>query len=231
MIVIALSSGQSVTPAAAGVFDEGRFSFELPAGWREIPRRDLDDLTEWIAVATAGRSVELYQYGFIPPSFEADPWLPHLLIQVREGGRIPYGRFIDLEGRPRSVTADPQRPRRDLPRLILGVDLDRAGFDRSRFCLRLEHTLDLRFKGRARVQTAAFLTEKGVIALHYIDREARTDEARSVFDQIVASVTIAPDIAYRPRVLDRWPGLPFFIAAVVVAAALVIYLATRRRST
>jgi hypothetical protein len=207
---------------------DGRFSLAPPDGWREIPGQELEDLSVWIAEATFGRSVEVYQYGFVPGGFESDPWLPHMLVQIRDGGRLPYGLFLGIEGPTSPVLADEASLRRGLPPLILGVEIDRVSFDPSTFCLRIEHTMDLKFKGPARVQTAAFLTETGLIALHFIDRERRTEEARLTFDSVVSSVSIAPELRYRPRVLDRWPGLPFFVAAGLVAIGLAAYLLVRR---
>jgi hypothetical protein len=43
------------------------------------------------------------------------------------------------------------------------------------------------------------------------------------------SVEIAPELAYRPRLTDRWPGLPYFAAAAVVAALLAGFLVVRAR--
>ena len=69
----------------------------------------------------------------------------------------------------------------------------------------------------------------GLVTLHFVDRERRIEEGRTLFDQIVRTVEIAPELAYRPRLGDRWPGLPFFIAAAVMAAALLAFLVHRRR--
>ncbi len=113
--------------------------------------------------------------------------------------------------------------------MVVGVGFDRAEFDAATFCLRLEHSLDLRLKGRVIVLTAAFLTERGFVTLRYADRQRRMDEGRLLFNRVVDSVSLAPEIAYRPKLSDRWPGLPFFIAAALVAAALVVFLIRRRR--
>lgn len=207
---------------------DGLVRFALPDDWLEIAPADLDELTMRAAAATAGRSVEAYQYGYVPPEFESDPWLPHILVQIRESGRIPYGRFLHLPPLDELRESSRSRFPNGLPPLVMGVAVERASFDPSTFAIRLEHALDLRFKGPVRVQTAAFLTERGLVAFHFIDRRARIEAGRAVFDAVVASVEIDPSLAYRPRLLDRWPGLPYFVAAGITALALAAFIAHRR---
>ena len=207
---------------------DGRFSFILPEDWLVIPPEHIEELIMWMAESTNGRSVEVYQHGFVPSTFESDPWLPNLLVQIRESGRLSYGRFLHLEPPDELRTTSEKTHPTGLPPLVEGVAVEDAYFDSERLCVRLEHVLDLRFKGRIRVLTAAFLTERGIVALHLTDRERRIAESRELFDAIVDSAEVAPDIAYQPRVTDRWPGLPFFIAAALVAAALAAFLLFRR---
>lgn len=185
----------------------------------------------WVVDATYGQSVEVYQHGFVPSTFESDPWLPHLLVQIRESGRLNYGRFLHLEPIDELRSASKTTFPNGLPPLIMGVAVEDVHFDSERLCIRLEHALDLRFKGRVRILTAAFLTERGIVALHLADRERRITESRELFDTIIDSAVITPDIAYQRRLRDRWPGLPFFIAAALAAAALAAYLLRRRRQS
>jgi hypothetical protein len=227
LVTTASAVASAPTTREIAIYD-GLVRFELPDDWREIAPTDLDELTMWAASATAGQSVEVYQYGYVPPEFESDPWLPHMLVQIRESGRISYGRFLHLP--PLEDLRQTSRGRfpQGLPPLVMGVAVERAGFDASTFTIRLEHALDLRFKGPVRVQTAAFLTERGLVAFHFIDRKARIEEGRALFDAIVDGVTIDPALAYRPRLLDRWPGLPYFVAAGITALALMAYIVHRR---
>jgi hypothetical protein len=203
---------------------------EVPADWREIDPLHLEEITMWSAEATAGRSVEVYQHGFRPQAPGDDATLPYMLVQIRESGRLRYGRFLHLQ--PLNEFQDQNRRSfaDGIPPLVMGVAVDNVSFDPTTFSLRLEHTLDLRFKGRVTVLTAAFLTERGLLSLHFVDRERRIDDDRPLFDRIVASVTLSPAIAYRPRSTDHLPGLPFFVAAAIVGAALIAVLLHRRPS-
>ncbi|MEE4271631.1 MAG: hypothetical protein V2I67_08155 [Thermoanaerobaculales bacterium] len=220
----AVGGAASDLPAEAVAIYDDRVTFTLPDGWTEIPPGNLEELTMRVAEATGGRSAEYYQHGYYPPTFADDPWLPHVLVQIRESGRLPYGRFLGFD----TGALDDEGPD-GLPPLILDVAVDRLKFDTERMCLRLEHTLDLRFKGRVRILTASFLTERGVVAFHFADRERRIDESRPIFDNLVAGVTLAPEIAYRPRLTDRWPGLYFFAAAALMAVLLILTILRQRR--
>jgi hypothetical protein len=207
----------------------GLVSMTLPAGWYEIDPAHMDELTLWTADATGGRVGAFYQHGFRPMLAPDQPGLPQLTVQIREDGRLRYGDFIGLSEEDASGDGPLSRHRDGLPPLVVGVAVERVSFDPASFTIRLEHALDLRVRGRARVLTAARLTERGFIAFHYIDRERRIETGRELFDAVLDSVEIAPELAYRPRLLDRWPGLPFFGAAAAVALVLAVYLAVRSR--
>jgi hypothetical protein len=208
---------------------DGLLAMKIPGDWQEIDPLQLEELSMWAADTTGGRLVEIYQYGFCPREFEDAPLLPYILVQVRESGRLRYGAFVDLP--PLSELQSDTRSTfpQGVPPLVVGVAVDRVAFDRSNYSIRLEHSLDLRIRGRITVLTAAFLTERGLVTLYYADRERRIDRGRELFDRIVASVVLAPEIAYRPRLGDRWPGLPFFVAAAGLTAVLIALLVRRRR--
>jgi len=230
LVPAAISAAQGSSADTTVIYD-GLFSLEVPPGWLEFAPLELEELSTWAATATAGRSVEIYQHGYFPPEFRDDPWLPHILVQIRESGRIPYGEFLHLRPIEEIQSSSKARFPQGLQPLVMGITVDRVSFDPSTFCVRLEHALELRFKGPVRVLTAAFLTERGLVAIHYIDRKARIDEGRERFDAIVNSVSIDPSLAYRPRLLDRLPGLPYFIAAGIVAIVLAAYVLHRRSAS
>ncbi len=69
----------------------------IPDDWQQIDVFQLEDLTMWAADATAGRLVEVYQYGFHPRDSGPDPLLPTIFVQIRESGRQRYGDFVHLK--------------------------------------------------------------------------------------------------------------------------------------
>jgi hypothetical protein len=232
-VVVLLLAGApaSATDAAVRrvVIYGGLVGLEIPDDWVEIDPLHLDELSMWSAETTAGRSVEVYQHGFLPQNPGVDRSLPYVLVQIRESGRLRYGRFLHLQPLD-DLRKDARRSFPDgIPPLVMDVAVEGVAFDPTTYSLRLEHTLDLRFKGRVTVLTAAFLTERGLLSLHFVDRERRIDDDRALFGRMVDSVTFSPEISYRPRMSDHLPGLPFFVAAAIVGAALIVVLLRRRR--
>ena len=229
LLIATLPGFTNPTVRPVSIYDE-LVAMEIPDDWREIDPSHLEELTMWSAEATVGRSVEVYQHGFRPQDPGADPSLPHFLVQIRESGRLRYGRFLHLQPLGELQDEAHRSFPNGIPPLVMGVAVDDVSFDPTTFRLRLEHSLDLRFMGRVKVLTAAFLTERGLVSLHFVDRERRIDDGRVLFDRIVESVRLSPEIAYQPRMSDHLPGLPFFVAAAIVAAALIAYLLHHRRS-
>ncbi len=220
-----VAAGQSPTKVT---LNHGLVTMTLPAGWHEIDPMLIEDMTFWAADVTGGRVVNVYEAGFRPIEPQDPPGLPQIMVQVLDFGRLRYGHLLDLPDDSDRAAAF-NHFEEGVPPLVVGVAVERVSFDRTTFTLRLEHSLDLRFRGRVRVLTAARLTERGLIAFHYVDRERRIDPGRALFRAVMDSVEIAPELAYRPRLTDRWPGLPYFAAAAVVAALLAGFLVVRAR--
>lgn len=229
VVLVAAGPAAAATDGTVIPIHNGLATVTIPFGWYEIDRDHLDELALFTADATAGRVAESFAHGFRPMLPTDQPGLPQITVQIRDTGRLRYGNYLDLPGPGDDVDGPFNRFENGVPPLVTGVSVERVWFDRDSLALRLEHALDLRHRGRARVLTAALLTERGFIAFHYIDRERRMDDGRALFDEVVGSVVIDPSIAYRPRWSDRWPGLPFFAAAGVVAAALAVLLVARSR--
>jgi hypothetical protein len=207
----------------------GLVALGIPSEWREISEFELEEATFRAAEMTGGRVVEVYQHGFRPLNPPDDSGTPQLLIQIRESGRLGYGRFLELPPlenfQDDALSSYPE----GVPPLVVGVEVDRVAFDRETYSVLLEHSLSLRFIGRVRVFTAAYLTERGFLILHLTDRETRIGDSRALFHRILSTLEIGPEIAYRPRITDRWPGFPFFVAAGVLTIVLVVFIVRRRR--
>ena len=235
-IVILLAATTAVNSAEPTmrrvVVYHGLASLEVPAGWREIPPEVLDYLSLQATEISGGRTAEIYQYGFQPGEAESGFSLPQILIQIRESGRLPYGQFLHLP--PLSVLRSETR-RRPPEKVGQGADrlaLNQASFDRASYSLRTSHTFFLANVGRVAVVSASFLTERGMFTVHCYTAASAASLDRPLFDDIISSVHLDPQLAYRPRLADRWPPssatLAFAAAALVAIVALVV--AVRRRA-
>lgn len=229
LLIAALPGFTNPVVRQVSIYD-GLVAMEIPDDWQEIDPYHLDELTMWSAETTAGRSVEVYQHGFRPQDPSADPSLPYLLVQIRESGRLRYGRFLHIQPLDELQDEAHRSFPNGIPPLVMGVAVDHVSFDPTTFRLRLEHSLNLRFMGRVTVLTAALMTERGLVSFHFVDRERRINDGRVLFNGIVDSVRLSPEIAYQPKMSDRLPGLPFFAAAAIITAVLIAYLLLRRRS-
>jgi hypothetical protein len=212
---------------------DGLASLEVPAGWREIPPEVLEYLSLQTAEASRGRTAEIYQYGFQPEEAESGFSLPQILIQIRESGRLPYGQFLHLP--PLSVlrSQSKQQPPEKVGESTDRLALNKASFDRASFSLRTSHAFFLENVGRVAVESASFLTERGVFTVHCYTTASAASLDRPLFDKVISSVHLDPQLAYRPRLADRWPPssgtLAFAAAALVSIVVLVVALRRKTR--
>ena len=113
------------------------------------------------------------------------------------------------------------------------VALKDASFDRASFSLRTSHTFFLEHVGRVVVESASFLTERGVFTVHCYTAASAASLDRPLFDNVISSVRLDPELAYRPRLADLWPPssatVAFAAATLVAIVALVIALRRRAR--
>ena len=212
---------------------DGLATLEVPAEWSEISPDLLDFFSIRAAETSGGRSAETYQFGFRPASTDVGFDLPQVLIQVREGGRIPYGQFArlpslsDVEASTGGFSGEDHGP------FVRGVHLDRLAFDADRKVLLMDSTLDLSIEGLTGVRTASFLTERGLFIVHCYDRLTAMESSADVFDRIIQSVTFSDDLRYRPRWSDHWSSrygaaVLFALAAAAAVFALIQWRRARR---
>jgi hypothetical protein len=230
-----------VLPAAVDGADEpvrevrvygGLVSLEVPASWSEIPPEVLEFYSLRSAEASGGRTAEVYQHGFRLGEPEADFAPPQILIQIRESGRVPYGSLLHLP--PAEVLRERSASRLDALQgpFLAGSVLNQASFDRARFALRVDSTLDLALEGTVLVRSTSFLTERGTFTLHCYSLLEQNTRLRPVYDRVLASVRLDDALRYRPRLADRLPrgaALAAYAVAVVLAVAIIVVRLARRR--
>ncbi len=212
---------------------DGLVALEVPAAWHEIPPDVLEYYSLLAAEDSGGQVAETYQYGFRRGDPEIDFEPPQILIQIRESGRLNYRQFLHLptvESLRRH--SDVRLENRSGP-LVEDTFLNEIHFDRHRFTLRVDTTLDLTIEGTVLVKSVSYLTQRGTFTIHGYTTVAENIALRSVFERIFDSVQVDPTIRYRPRLSDRMPPrsalVAYSIAAVLALATAIMYLAQRRR--
>jgi hypothetical protein len=220
------------TPSDVTLCD-GLVSVTLPPGWREVPPEVLELYTLTMAEASGGRVTEVYQEAFQPESATELVEYPRILFQVKESGRQPYGPYLRLPRLDEVVRATGQPP--DRTSGVSEPSLDQLFFDRRRFALRVSTSLTVEGTGRVGVHTASFLTERGRLAVHCFEVMDRFGSTAPLFDEVIRSVRIAPPLAYRPRLADRWPWLAALdwrfgaLVGLIVSLTAALVVAVRRR--
>jgi hypothetical protein len=230
-IVIAGSSPATAELSRRMVVYDGLASLEIPTTWFEIPPEALEFHSLRTAELSGGRSAEIYQHGFRPGDPSLEFALPQVLIQIRESGRLKYAQFLRL---PPLKAIRREGDARIIERtgpLLADVELDRVTFDRRTFSLRVTSTLDLETEGKARVESASFLTQRGLFTVHCYAHLKSIDQMAPLFADIIDSVRFDESLAYRPRLSDRWPPTPadLAFAAAALLAAILLMVVIRRR--
>jgi len=226
-------------PAIAAPADvalcDGLVTVTLPSAWKEVPPEVLELYTLAMAEESGGRVTEVYQEAFQPEGASELVELPRILFQVKESGRQSYGPFLRLPSLEEVVRATGPRLDQAGSAGVTELSLDQLFFDRRRFALRVSSTLTVEGTGRVGVHTASFLTERGRLAVHCFELMERFDATAPLFDDVIRSVRIAPPLAYRPRLSDRWPWLGVLdwrvgaLVTLIVALLALLVVAVRRR--
>jgi hypothetical protein len=211
---------------------DGHAALDVPAAWNEIPREVLDFYALRAAESSGGRMTESYQFGFRPADPEIDFSLPQFLIQIRESGRLNYRQFLRLPTAEDLQAAGERSLAEHVGPLVRGLALGETDFDRDSFALHLSNTLDLSIEGETSVESVAFLTERGLFTIHFYAHASEISSMAPIFQHIAHSVQFDEELAYQPKLTDRWPPRPttlFLLAALIAVAVLSVHLLRRGR--
>jgi hypothetical protein len=211
----------------------GLASISVPASWMEIPAESLELYTLTVAELSGGRSAETYQHGMQPANLPLFAH-PHILIQVNESGRVPHAEVLQLPSVADANQAFGAQIQERLGQGGSSLALDQLFFDPERLALRMSTTIGNEALGPVGVHSVSFLTERGLLTVHCFQIGSRFQSTVPLFAEIIDSVELEPEIAYRLRIGERWPvfanpGLPWFAAAAVLAVIGAIVVALRRR--
>ena len=231
LIVIAPADSPGQEVREVSIYD-GHMTLEIPADWEEIPSEVLESHSMRLAEASGGRLTEIYQYGFRSSDPEVHFFLPECLVQIRESGRLNYRRFLHLPSAEEMRETGKEPVEERAGPAVRGMELSDAIFDRDSFSLHLRNTLILSQEGKVSVKSVAFLTERGLLTMHFYSRIRATEAMDEISTRIVDSVRFDDELRYRPRLLDRWPLQPATILVVTGSLIAIIALAihfTRRR--
>jgi hypothetical protein len=212
----------------------GHVILEIPANWEEIPPELLESHSLTMAESTGGRLTEVYQHGFRTSDPDVDFALPECLIQIRESGRLRYRQFLDLPS-IEALHADGEGALVDHSGIAARrMELSDAFFDLEAYSLHLRNTLDLSFEAEITVESAAFLTERGLFTIHFYARTSDIDVMDPIYSRVIDSVRFDDELRYRPRLSDhlppRTPLILMLSALVIAVGGIAVHFIQRRRN-
>ncbi|MBO0862125.1 MAG: hypothetical protein J2P21_27250, partial [Chloracidobacterium sp.] len=207
-------TGQSVSnlaaivsslPIATGGFKKPGFTLSLPDGWIEIPQEVLTSMRDKVVRQATNANVPKYDYGFQLKT--AQNWMEHplVLVQVSNTGRVPEHQLkslpkMDLNEMLKKYAAD-------LNSLISNVTLGQMQYDETAHVVWLTYRSDVVGVGKVQGISGLIPTEKGYLQFHCSSTESNFQTYLPTFRQIVASVAVSPELAYKHRWSDISPIL------------------------
>ncbi len=215
---------------------DSQVTLELPLAWDRIPDDELELFSLEAAEQSGGRAAEIYQHGFAPAA--ARSWFdyPFILIQSKQSGRLDLALFRELPTVKELRQNRSERIREAAGELIRNLRAEQISFDDEAYVLHVQSTVEVVTVGLVVVNSASYLSQKGVIMVHCYGLATRREQNRDLFEQVLASVCLAKGLAYQPRFSERWPLLASFdwrhwtlLAMMVIILGLLAYLVPRRR--
>lgn len=218
LLVLAACLGFGVAHATS--VSKLAFTVELPDGWVEVPPDTLQQLYVEMKRQAPGGEISKYDYAF--QSNVGPPWLtyPYVLMKVRSSGRPSEQELEDLpmvaakEGAP-----GPMR------------------HDKATNIVWMSSQTQVATVGKVNGLSAFIPTERGFVDVHAYAPEADYPRLEPVFERLVASVVIAPELRYQARRADdgaaaAGPGIKLLGVALAIGALVgIFWFVSRRRKT
>lgn len=220
--------------AHAQPIQKPEFTFNLPADWEEIPQEVLEAAHSEARRQLPDAQVPRYDYGFQP--VDNDHWMdyPYLLIQVNHLGRIPDRQLAEMP--PIDMNALMREKSPDFAPLMSNLRFGQLQYDKDLGVVWMTSQSDIVGIGPILGLSGIIPTERGVVQLNGYARESDFANYIDSFRQMVLSVHIAPELAYRPRQgdSDGWldwgeVGSSAMGGALIGAAIGVLLTLLRRR--
>ncbi len=184
------------------IIDKPQFSIALPDGWVEIPKPALDRLHRELQAQAPAVEAPRYDYGFQADDDGEGITYPYLLVQLRSTGRIPQREFrslpqLDLNQAPATDAAH-------FGPLLKEASIGPLQFDPAGRVLWQQSRSDVVGVGPVRGLTGMIPTQQGLIAIHAYARESDFPDWAPRFQELVRTVQVSPDLAYRWDAPDPW---------------------------
>lgn len=199
-------------------YESDHFSVFIPKNWIELPRQELDRLSEALRKLAPSADAQLYKYGF---AAGVDPGEPRVLIQVKNE-RWSESAFADMGKLPKAARLIQHGVTAANPSLAeLQPEIGEMRWDADRQIVWMR----TQASNEVEVLSGVHLTDIGSVQVHGSATAESYSKHADTLARIISSVEIDPGFRYKPRnavvlFVESYPWVP--IAAVVLAVALTV---------
>jgi hypothetical protein len=195
-----------VLPVQASVkIQKPEFSITLPDGWVEIPRDAMVAMQDEVKRQAPNSNLPRYQYGFQLDSVKEGLAYPYILVQLNTAGRIPEQQFKAM---PKiDLNKEAAKHIGDVSSFMSNTNLGQAQYDEVAHLVWITVKTDVVGVGKIQGISGIIPTETGGVGVHAYSTETEFSSHLPVFRQVITSVMIPPDQAYKPRWSDSNPIL------------------------
>jgi hypothetical protein len=221
---------------ATGDFQKPGLTLSLPDGWMEIPQDVLTSVRDELVRQAPNAKIPKYDYGFQLETGQNWMAYPYILVQVSNSGRVPEHQLksmpkMDLNEMFKNKAAD-------LKSLMSNASLGQMQYDETAHVVWITFQSDVVGTGKVQGISGLIPTEKGYLQVHCYSEESNFQTYLPTFRQIVTSLAVSPDLAYKPRWTDNSPilsGMDWSQVAVkaiggaIIAGLIALFAALMRR--
>src|SRR5262245_29736599 len=206
-------------------YEADRFSVSIPKDWIELPREELNRLSDALRKLAPGADAQIYKYGF---AAGADPGQPRVLIQVKNE-RWSEAAFDDMGKLPKAARMIQHGVTAANPSLAeLQPEIGEMRWDADRQIVWMR----TQASGEVQMLSGVHLTDTGSVQVHGSAPSESYSTYGDTLARIISSVEIDPGLRYKPRnafvlFFESYPWVP--IAAVVMAVVLTLTFRARKK--
>lgn len=196
--------GQLLLAEEPVVFQGPNFSLSLPTHWVEISAEELRQMNEFLRQQAPTAAIPEWLAGFretFSDSEEAQAY-PYILVQQLDTGRLTDSQLR----KPPDLNLGLQIKSEEhkLNGLVTDVATQRMVFDPELHLIWLKTHSVIDGVGPIQSLTAMIPTEKGLMHFNFYDLESDFPVSEPKFREIVKSIRLAPELAYKPRWTDAF---------------------------
>ncbi len=191
--------------ASAEVIQKPEFSLTLPDGWVEIPKETLELMTANAQAKVPSIKLSPYVCGFQLDSGKVELLAPYILVQwAGKGKRLSEQQLRSMQ--KIDLTKAVKDKGIQLDEIVPNAALGHMKYDEASNIIWMDMEAGSVALGKGRSVMAGFPTEIGLLQVtgHFMSADANAD--LPAYQQIVKSVVISPEIAYRAHWTDDLQG-------------------------